>query len=92
MTGLPNGFSNLNAGQIEMDGSAIQLPEFLASAVVLSALKANLDPIYIGPAGVTEATGLEIIPGASVPINVGHTSMIYAIGASGDHLAFLAAF
>jgi hypothetical protein len=75
-----------------MTGSAVQITDALASEVILTALKANLDPLYVGPSGVTDTTGLEIAPGSSITLHVGHVGMLWAIGNSGDKLSFAAAY
>jgi hypothetical protein len=89
---LPYGFSNLATGQVIMTGSAVQLPANNASMVTLSGLKGNAHPIYVGPVGVTAATGLEVEPGVPVELDVANTNMLYAIGTGGDVLSFCALF
>lgn len=92
MAGLPTGFSNLNTAQATMTGSAVQLADFPASEVVLTAHESNVGAIYIGPSGVLESSGLELAPGASVTLHIAHTGMLHAIGTNGDVLTYLAAF
>jgi hypothetical protein len=92
MAGLPHGFSNLNSSQATMTGEAVQLPTFPASEITLTALKGNMDPLYVGSSGVTESSGLEIAPGNSLTLHVASTAMVWAIGASGDKLSFAAAY
>ena len=92
MPGLPNGFSNLSTGQTTMDGSAVQLTDALASEVILTALKANSAALYVGGASVASGNGLEIAPGNSVTVHVAHVAMLYASGANGDKLSWLAAY
>jgi len=90
--GLPNGYSNLNSDQVMMSGSAVQLTDALASEVVLTALKANTAALYVGGEGVTSGSGLEIAPGNSVTLHVGHVGMLWAVGTAGDKLSFAAAY
>jgi hypothetical protein len=90
--GLAHGFSNLNSDQVTVTGEAVQFPDYPASEIIVTALKTNMDPIYIGPSGVSDSTGLEVIPGASVTLHVGHTAMLWAIGNSGDKISFVAAY
>jgi hypothetical protein len=85
---LPVGFPTIVSGQVTMTGSAIQLPANNSSVVVLSNSAASGHSVYVGPAGVTAATGLEIPKGASVPIPISNTAALYAIGTSGDILSY----
>lgn len=50
--------------------------------VTVSALKANTASVFIGGAGVTDATGYELPPGISVKLRVNDTSEIYVIAAA----------
>lgn len=74
-----------------MTGSAVQLPQNNASRVVLCAL-ANGHPIYIGPAGVTVDTGLELEAGVPQELDAANTNMLWAIGTDGDILSFAALY
>ena len=88
-TGLPLGFSNLSVGQAAMTGSAFQLPAAKSSQVILTALKANAHPIYVGRDGtLTDTTGLEIAPGNSVALPVANLGMLWAVGSVDDSLSY----
>jgi len=88
-TGLPLGFSNLSVGQAAMTGSAIQLPAAKSSQVILTALKANAHPVYIGVDDtLTDSTGLEIAAGNSVTLPLANLAVLWAIGSVGDSLAY----
>jgi hypothetical protein len=89
---LPYGFENLNTGQVEMTGSAQQMPPSLASSIILKALKANAAAIYVGPSGVTDSTGLQINPGDSIVLPVADLNMCYAIGTADDILSYAAMY
>lgn len=43
----------------------------------------NTSNIYIGPTGVTTATGLKIVPGQMMTLNAGENITVYAITISG---------
>ena len=50
--------------------------------VELEALAANTIPIYYGPAGVTDATGAELAPGARTKLKVNNLNQIYVIAST----------
>jgi len=88
-TGLPLGFSNLSVGQAAMTGSAFQLPAAKSSQVILTALKGNSHPIYIGVDDtVSDTTGLEIAPGNSAALAVANLAMLWVLGTVGDSLSY----
>jgi len=88
-TGLPLGFSNLAVGQVAMSGSAQQLPAAKASQIILTALKGNAHPVYVGVDDtLTDSTGLEIAPGNSVALPVANLSMLWVLGSVGDSLSY----
>lgn len=90
---IPYGFSNIANGQVTMTGEAVQLPNNPATKVTLNGLKANAHPIYVGGAGVTAETGLEIEAGGyPVEVDVANTAMLYAIGTASDVLSFVALY
>lgn len=56
-------------------------------AVIVQSIGANTAKVYVGGAGVTVTTGLELNPGDSVSLPVGDPSTIFAIsGTSGQIL------
>jgi len=88
-TGLPLGFSNLAVGQVAMSGSAQQLPAAKASQIILTALKANAHPIYVGTDDtVSDSTALEVAPGNSVALPVANLGMLWAVGSVDDSLSY----
>jgi len=88
-TGLPLGFSNLAVGQVAMSGSAQQLPAAKASQIILTALKGNAHPVYIGVDDtLTDSTGLEIAAGNSVTLPVANLGMLWALGTANDALSY----
>jgi len=88
-TGLPLGFSNLLVGQIAMSGSAQQLPANKSSQIILTALKANAHPIYVGTDDtVSDSTALEVAAGNSVTLPVANLSMLWVLGTADDFLSY----
>lgn len=64
----------------------------LEYGVTFTALKANANPIYIGPPGVTTGTGLELQAGMTSPlIPVANTDLLAVAGTPGDKVSWLAA-
>jgi|SRR5882762_7233099 len=65
--------------------SAVALPAgVLDVGVILGGLSTNTVSIFVGGAGVTTATGIELQPGASVSAAINNTNKIYIICASGS--------
>jgi len=88
-TGQPLGFSNLSVGQAAMTGSAFQLPAAKASQIILTALKGNSHPVYVGTDNtVSDSTALEVAPGNSVALPVANLGMLWAVGSVDDALAY----
>jgi hypothetical protein len=88
----PNPATSVESGQVGMTGSDEALPgHATVQGVVLSAPASNTDPISVGGAGVTSATGMILSPGqAPTPIlPVTNSDELHGIGTSGDVLSFL---
>jgi hypothetical protein len=85
------GAGTVASGQVTMTGAAIQLPPHAAlNGLILSTLKSNTEPVLLGPAGVTLATGFIIEPGAiTPPLPVVNADVLYVIGAADDVVSFL---
>lgn len=92
------------SGQLAVLATATQFPTIPANGnpfagsvpgepvtVILEALKANAASVFIGSAGVTDATGLELAPGAiSPPLKVNNLNLLYAIAAAtGNTISYL---
>lgn len=61
--------------------------EVLSRSVIITAESTNTGSVFIGGKGVnTSSYGKEIIPGASVSIDVGDLSTIYVVGTDNDKL------
>lgn len=50
--------------------------------VIVQAPAANTIPVYVGPAGVTTGTGLELVPGAAILLPVASQNLLYCVAAS----------
>lgn len=79
---IPYGFSNIATGQLAVTTEAQQLPDASGSKIILTALKANTIPVYIGGAGVTDETGLELEPGVPVELNTANLNKLYVIASA----------
>lgn len=77
----------LKTGQQAVTASAVALPSVSAGAgdgveVILEALKGNAASIFYGPAGVTDANGAELAPGASAKFRISNLDLIFVIAAA----------
>lgn len=70
--------------------TAVALPwQALINGIVLTAKPSNTGTVYIGPVGVTSATGYPLVPGQSISYAVTNLSAIYIIGTNTtDVIAF----
>lgn len=65
--------------------SAVALAaQALVNGARVVALSTNVVPVYVGPAGVTSATGFPLAAGDYIDINVTDTSAIYIIAPTGS--------
>lgn len=78
------------SGQVSVTGSAailVAAPSSgtgrCSSGIVLYALAANTQNVFVGPSGVTSSTGYAIEPGKALSLDVDDPSRIYAVSASG---------
>jgi len=74
---------------VQMTGSAIQLAGTLINGAILEAYEPNVDPIWVGLAGVTVGPGgggFPVFPGASQPVAVSDLSTYWVIGTASDYL------
>ena len=73
---------SLQQGTVTVGITAVALPSYpipIGMEVVIVADKENTVPIYIGPEGVTTATGIRLDPGAISTMRVADSSAVYAI-------------
>jgi len=84
--------TSLQQGTVTVGTTAVALPAHpvpIGLEVVVVADKLNTAPIYIGPEGVTTATGIRLDPGAMSTMRVADSSAVYAISsASGQKLLY----
>ena len=55
-------------------------------SVTVKALSTNLYPVYIGPTGVTTSTGLELLSGESVSLDVNNLNLVYCIAGTASQV------
>lgn len=71
------------AGQVAVGVAAAAIgSNVLVEGVIVQALSTNTATIFVGPSGVTTATGFELQPGQATSIAVNNTNVIYAISGS----------
>lgn len=72
--------STLVNGQQTVTTSAVALSTgSLTQGVVLESLSTNTVSIFVGGAGVTTGTGIELAPGGMLGVAVNNTNLIYVI-------------
>jgi hypothetical protein len=71
--------SNATAQQLNGGGSIA-----VTNGVLVQALAANTNNVYIGGSGVTTGNGYELQPGQAVPFTVDNVNDLYVIGGSGS--------
>jgi hypothetical protein len=94
--------SQLATNQVAMTGAAVKLDasHTLYEKLIVKAHADNTDPVYFGAAGVTLASGFELVPGepfvfdndnelGKTPFNV-FLDTIYFIGTAGDRVCWVA--
>jgi len=81
----PSGSSALPAAiygnQITATVTAAALgSQALQNGVTIQALSTNSEIVYVGPAGVTSATGYPLAAGQAIAYNVANISSVYIVG------------
>ena len=79
------------SGQQTSTGVAVAIAAStpLVEGVIVQALSLNVDSVYVGPAGVTSATGFELQPGQAMSYAVDNLDLIYVISVnSGDGVCY----
>jgi hypothetical protein len=81
---VPTGYSNIATGQLAVTATAQPLKSSYlgASYILIKAPKANSITVYIGGAGVTDATGYALDPGDFVPVPANAVNGLYAIAST----------
>ncbi len=68
-------------GQQALTTAAAALPNrALVNGIVVQALSSNTGTVYVGPAGVTSATGYPLAPGQAVSFGVTNANSIAILG------------
>lgn len=83
------------SGQLTLDGTTQQLIDptdlnDVSLTVVVKALAANTQKVYLGPSGVTAADGLELAAGDFVSLDMANPNDLYVIGTNLEKVGWLA--
>ena len=70
------------SGQQAVTGSAVALATNTVKNICIKALLGNTINVYVGPTGVTTATGYELDPGANVCMPVTNTNLPFVIAST----------
>jgi hypothetical protein len=70
------------SGQQAVTGTAAALASHAARSVCVVALLANTIPVYVGAAGVTTGTGMQLSPGQGVCQPVSNTNLIFVVAST----------
>lgn len=70
------------SGQQAVTGTAAALSSNAARAVCVVALLANTIPIYVGAAGVTTSTGMQLSPGQGMCQPVSNTNLVFVVAST----------
>lgn len=75
--------TTIASGQQTATASAVALPaQALVNGVVLKSLSTNTGTVYVGPSGVTAATGYPLGPGEAISYAVTDRSAVFIIGSN----------
>ena len=79
------------ANQQAVTASAVALATNASKNICVKALAGNTANVYIGPTGITTATGMELAPGDSYCGPVANTNLLYVIAAAtGSSVSWIA--
>lgn len=72
------------SGQKAVTGSAaaISTTQAITQGVTVEALSTNTISVFVGPSGVSDATGIELPPGASITLPVNNIDLVYVIAST----------
>ena len=73
------GNAALYSGQQAVTGTAAALATQAVKQACVKALKGNVINVYVGPSGVSDATGYELAPDEAVCLPVNNVNLIYVI-------------
>jgi hypothetical protein len=78
------------SGQQAVTAAAVALATNASKNACVKALIGNSLNVYVGPTGVTTATGMELAPGDSVCLPVGNTNLLYVVSsATGSSVSWI---
>lgn len=79
------------SGQQAVTGAAVALATHTIKNVCIKALLANTINVYVGPTGITTATGMELAPGDAVCLPVLNTNLLFVIASTvGNSVSWVA--
>lgn len=76
------GSGTVLSNQQAVTASAVALATNTCKSITVKALAGNGINVYVGPTGVTTATGFELAPGDSVSLPVTNTNLVFVIAAA----------
>jgi hypothetical protein len=78
----PVGNGAILSNQQAVTGTAAALATNACRKALIKALAANTINVYVGPSGVTIATGFELAPGESVSLDISNTNLAFVIAST----------
>lgn len=82
VTTTPTGAAAVLSNQVAVTASAVALASNPCKQVTVKALVGNTIAVYIGPAGISTATGYELIAGDSITVAVSNTNLLHLIAST----------
>jgi hypothetical protein len=87
----PSGNDAVRSGQQAVTNAAVALATGASKNICLKALAGNTQNVYIGPTGITTATGMELAAGDAYCGPVSNTNLIFVIAAAaGQSVSWIA--
>jgi len=84
------GVGTVFSGQQGVTAAAVALAANTAKSVCVKALVANTLNIFVGPTGITIATGMELAPGDAVCLAVTNSNLVFVIASGvGSSISFI---
>lgn len=78
----PSGFGSLFSFQQSVTGSAVVLSTNAAHGYCIKALSTNTISVFVGPSGVSTATGYELTPGDSICYQASNSNLSFVIAST----------
>lgn len=87
------GASNVASGQVTITSAGVQIVGIRATREAVVIVNLGTTPVYIGPVGVTTATGVLLIGVVGAAVSIPTTAALYGIVAStSEAVSFLEAY